>query len=149
MNINFVFTDWSSMDARAKAGSGYPPTRMYAHKIPLMSFRETEAWVNERIAIITRLENSPEEEPPLCESHDLWQDPPKYKYYKTLEAARSGGRSTKNFNTNAEAQQHWIQKGQEGIVVEVPGQVKGCNYCAASGICSQRDALIKSGALKF
>lgn len=145
MNIQFIFTDWSRRDAMIKAKDGYPPTKIFQHKIKLKSVAETDVWVQERIRLIESLENTPEAELPYCEARDLWQDNPTYKYYKN-PAKKT--RSTANFQTSAEATIRWIEDGRLGEVVEVPGTTKGCLYCDAFNQCTQKDALIACGSLK-
>jgi hypothetical protein len=146
IGIDFQFTDWSKRDAIIRADKGYPPTRIWQYKVRLKSIPETEAWVRERVALIERLEHAPESTLPLCEFHDLWQDPPKYKYYKN---PANRNRSTKNFDTLAEANVRLIQDGSVGVVIEVPGQVKACKYCDAFDLCSQKDALLSASTLKL
>jgi hypothetical protein len=144
--IQFIFTDWSSLDAMVKTKQGYPPTRMYEHKVRLMSVAETEVWVRQRIAEIDMLMDVPEAELPLCDAQALWQDKPVYKYYKNPEKTQ---RSSGNFPTYAEAQIKWITDGRVGIIKEVFGEAKGCRYCDAFGLCSQKDTLIANGNLKI
>jgi hypothetical protein len=146
MNINFIFTDWVAIQARIKADKGYPATRIMPHKVMLKSLAETEVWVQRKIATLDFLLEAPEKDLPLCEAQDLWQDPPVFKYYKNPEKKT---RSTANFSTSAEAQIRWIQDGRVGEIVEVPGSCKGCLYCDAFMLCSQKDRLLESGALKL
>lgn len=146
MNIQFIFTDWKKHEALYKAKSGYPPTRMYQHKVKLMSLVETEMWVRKRISEIDLLMDMPEAELPLCDAQALWQDAPTYKYYKNPAKTT---RSTGNFDTSAEAQIRWIEDGRIGIIKEVAGTAKGCLYCEAFNLCSQKDTLIANGTLKI
>lgn len=143
MHIQFIFTDWSKNDARCKPG--YPPTRMYQHKIKLTSVAETDVWVTRKIQLLESLLDTPEPELPLCDATALWQDAPTYKYYKN---PANTARSTKNFDTSAEAQIRWIEDGCVGSVIEVPGLAKGCMYCDAFNLCSQKDTLIANGTLR-
>lgn len=146
MKIQFIFTDWNKNEARYKANKGYPQKRMHEHKILLTSLPETEVWVQQKITLLDLLWEAPEQELPLCEAHHLWQDAPTYKYYKNPAKTT---RSTANFNTMAEAQIRLIEDGSIGIIKEVAGTCKGCMYCDAFSLCSQKDALIASGSLKL
>jgi len=85
----------------------------------------------------------PEEEIPSCTSEELWEDPTKYKYYADPTKLT---RATKNFYDLYEAHNFLASKGK-GIVLEVPGKVKACNYCEFSSICKQRAALAEAGRL--
>ena len=49
------------------------------------------------------------------------------------------GRSTKNFDSMAEAKAHLSEKGHKGVIKIIPGEVKRCGYCAAYDICTQKD----------
>lgn len=148
MNIQFIFKDWSKLEAATKASNGYPQTNPYTHKIKLMSLAETELWVQRKIALIDKYKDAPEAELPLCDARDMWQEPPTYKYYKNPQSTK---RSTKNFATMAEAQIRFIEDGSVGMIVESPGLAKGCHprYCAAFQYCSQKDALMQKGAIKL
>jgi len=144
MNIQFIFTDWKKHEAKYKADQGYPQMRMVSRKYNLMSLPETEVWVQRKLALLESLENTPEPELPLCDSEALWQDRPTYKYYKN---PNNTNRSTKNFDTMAEANLRWIEDGRVGVIHEVPGPAKACLYCDAFSICSQKDTLIANGTL--
>ena len=145
IRINFIFTDWSKKDSIIQAAKGYPPTKIFSHKINLKSIPETEVWVQRKLDLLETLMDTPEPELPLCEARDLWQEPPTFKYYKNPEKTQ---RSTANFNTHAEATIRWIEDGRVGKIVEVPGTCKACVFCDAFQICSQKDTLIARGQLK-
>jgi len=145
MNIQFIFTDWAKHEAKNKADKGYPQTRMFQHKVKLMSVAETEIWVSNKLKLIKSLLDKPEHELPYCDTQDLWQDAPTFKYYKN---PANTTRSTKNFNTNAEAMIRWIEDGRVGTILEVPGSAKGCMYCDAFNLCTQKDILINQGTLR-
>ena len=145
MLIDFVFTDWSKKDSMIKAKAGYPPTKIFAHKILLKSIPETERWVQDKIALIESLIDAPEAELPLCEPKDLWQDAPTFKYYKNPAKTE---RSTKNYSNLAEAELRRISDGSVGAIHEVASEAKGCKYCDVYNQCSQKDHLIASGTLK-
>jgi hypothetical protein len=99
--------------------------------------------------VIDQNYNKPEGELPLCTDKELWRKEPAYKYYKNPASAASGSRSTKNFDTIAEAHARLLEDGNVGTVVEVPGEVVACKYCNAFPVCTQKDALIADGSLKL
>ena len=146
MYIQFIFKDWKKYEARYKAEKGYPATPLLQHKIKLMSLPETELWVNQKMELLNNLWEVHESTLPLCETQDLWQDASTYKYYKNPEKTT---RSTANFDTMAEATIKWIEDGRCGVIKEVPGQAKGCLYCDAFNLCTQKDTLIANGTLKL
>jgi len=144
MTIQFIFTDWKKHEARYKADQGYPQMRMVSRKYNLMSVAETELWVQRKLALLESMQDTPEMELPLCDAATLWQDQPVYKYYKNPNNLK---RSTKNYDTMAEANLRWIEDGRVGVIHEVPGPAKACLYCDAFSICTQKDALIANGTL--
>ena len=136
IRINFIFTDWNKTDAAYKTANGYPPRRMMHRDFELLSVAETNAWIREKLAQITKHRETPEKELPECTPEELWMSEPKYKYY--ADPTKTAGRSTKNFDTMAEAQAFMAEKGK-GVVITVPGTPKRCDYCAAYPICTQKD----------
>lgn len=144
MAIQFIFTDWSAMQARQ--GGNYPAHRTMQKVLKLMSIEETERWIFNRLEQIKRLRNLPENQIPLCNDTELWRRAPQWKYYKNRAKTQ---RSTKNFDSKQEAYMRLAQDGNVGIVVEHPGQVVACRYCPAFAACSQKDALLASGDLQL
>lgn len=144
-NINYIFTDWSKNMARS---DNYPSQRVMTQTFQLMSELATENWIRQKLIQVKNLETVPEPQLPDCNSDELWQREPKFKYYSNPETAAKGGRATKNFDDKMAAQIHLSEKGK-GIVVEVPGEVVACKYCDEFENCSQKDRLIASGALNM
>lgn len=140
--IHYVFTDWSK--ATAERTKGYPPSRIVAQKLELMSEEETKAFVKGKLAAIKMYKDAPEERIPLCNDEELWRKEATWKYYANPDKM---GKSTKNFKTSSEAYARLAKDGAKGIVVHVPGQVIACNYCSAFSLCSQKDTLIANGEL--
>lgn len=133
IRINFIFTDWQR--AQAKINPDYPQSRLLSKDIPLMSKEETEAWIAAKVHQIQIYKNKPQNEMPECTDEELWRSETKFKYY--ADPSKTGGRSTKNFSTKAEATEYMKSKGK-GVVLEVPGEVKRCQYCRAYSVCEQR-----------
>lgn len=134
--INFIFTDWSKMQARSNPKY---PKRVEEKEIWLLSLDETEAWVRKKLAQIQHHRDTPEHMLPECTDEELWRSQPRYKYFSDPEKAKvPGSRSTKNFDDPAEAHMFMAEKGK-GIVVTVPGEVKRCEYCPAFDGCTQKN----------
>lgn len=134
IRINFIFTDWSAADARSNPD--YPQAKTLAKEIPLMSIEETQAWVENKLRLIDQFWDAPDAQIPECTDEELWRGPTVHKYY--ANAAKTDGRSTKNFDNAAEAQKYWKQdKGGVGVVIPIVGEPKRCNYCDAVGHCQQ------------
>lgn len=143
MAIQFIFTDWSA--AKAKSDPSYPQKRIQERVLKLKSIPETDAYVRRKLALIEQYWDAPEDQIPECADSDLWRTEPIFKYYKNKD--KVGGRSTKNFETKQEAYDRLAADGSGGVVIEHPGQVKACMYCAGFNACTQKDRLIASGDL--
>lgn len=142
MAIQFFFTDWAA--GMAKQNPAYPQRQVEQKLIPLLNLDDTEAYISGKLNAIRMYKNTPENELPLCNDKELWRKDPVFKYYRD-PAKRS--RSTKNFDNMADAYKRLTDDGNKGIIVEVPGEVVACKYCAAFPICSQKDDLIADGSL--
>ena len=142
MAIQFIFTDWSA--GKARSDPKYPQQRLQQRILPLKSLQETDAFIKRKLALIDQYWEAPENQIPLCTDDDLWRSEPVFKYYKNPNKLT---RSTKNFDTLQEAMLRKAEDGHVGVVVEQPGQVTACKYCAAFSACSQKDALVASGDL--
>lgn len=141
ITILFIFTDWSQ--AAQYSNPNYPDSRLKSVSYPLMSLQETERFIKNKIAEIKRTRTLEISELPLCSDEDLWVDPTKWKYYKDPNKT---ARSTKNFDEPSAAYAYKASKG-EGMVLEVRGKVKACNYCNARPICTQYEQLKEEGRL--
>jgi hypothetical protein len=138
MRINYIFTDWQK--AQARQNPKYPQKRLEQKTLKLLSLDETEMYIQGKLDLIERFKNTPEPQLPHCTDEELWRSDPKFKYYSDpMKAKDPTARSTKNFETLSEANQHLATQGK-GIVVTVPGEVKRCGYCDAFDACTQKDA---------
>jgi hypothetical protein len=132
--INFIFTDWQKVQARTNPK--YPQKRVEHKEIPLLSLKETETWVENKLALIQRHKDTPEAHLPECSDEELWRSDPVHKYY--ADPAKTSGRSTRNFDSLVEARTFQAEKGK-GTVITVPGEPKRCAYCEAFSVCTQKD----------
>lgn len=135
ININFFFTDWQR--SRARQSNDYPQQRLLTHRVNLMSIQETEAWVRNKLLTLEKYADAPEEELPFCTEKELWRSDPVFKFY--LNPKKTSGRATKNCETMQEALEYKASKGGKGVIIETPGKVKACSYCAVFNICKQKD----------
>lgn len=142
MAIQFIFTDWSA--AKARTDPKYPQQRIQQRILPLKPVQEIDTYIRKKLTLLDSLWDAPEEQLPECTDEDLWRSTPIYKYYKNPSKM---ARSTKNFDTFAEAMLRKAEDGNTGVVVEQPGQVTACKYCSAFALCTQKDRLIASGDL--
>lgn len=148
MSIQFIFTDWSLMQARQNPN--YPQSRIQERKLKLLSIEETDRYIRQKLSDFDDLVDQDESLLPLCSDEDLWRTEPVHKWYKnhTLATVATAAKSTKNFDTELEARTHMLTVGGgKGVVVTKPGQVNACKYCPGFPVCSQKDALIAAGDL--
>ena len=135
IRINYIFTDWQR--ALVKSNPKYPDSRLKTKDIPLLSIAATENWIRNKLNQLDKYMSAPEKEIPRCTDEELWRSDPQYKYY--ADPTKMAGRSTKNFDSMAEAKAHLSEKGHKGVIKIIPGEVKRCGYCAAYDICTQKD----------
>jgi hypothetical protein len=135
MRVNYIFTDWQKMQARTNPK--YPQSRVKHKDLPLLSLEDTEMYVKAKLHDIKKNIALPEEAMVECSDADIWRSDPQFKYY--TDPAKTDGRSTKNFDTKAEADAYRAEKGK-GVVITKLGEPKRCEkYCAAFSICKQKD----------
>lgn len=135
--INYVFTDWKAH--QALNDKDYPQSRVIGKQLPLMSIQDTEQWVRSRLNQITKYQSALQEKLPECTDKELWREAPKFKYYS--DPSKTTGRSTKNFDSLAEASAYRASKGV-GVVLTVAGEPRRCLYCSAAPICEQRKRIL-------
>ena len=133
--IHYIFTDWSAVEAYKM---NYPPIMVMPKEIELITLANTEEFIKDKIKLIEDNLNTPESELPYCTDEDLWRDAPVFKYYKKGFVS---AKSTRTFDTMAEAQQLRQSDGSVGLVVEVKGKAKACKWCSAAALCTQRLAI--------
>lgn len=141
MHIDFIFTDWKAYEADAKLE--YPQQAALSVEFPLMSLNETEEWLTSKINNINKYKDLDQDQMPECNIQELWQDPPKYKYFKNP----LGKRATKVFDSLSEANQRLITDGSVGKIDTHEGKPKRCLYCSGAVICKQAQMFIADGLL--
>lgn len=143
IRINYIFTDF--MKHMANSNPNYPANRIMHKDIPLLSVEKTERWVEEKIHLIEKYWDAPEEEIPECTDEELWRTEPQFKYFSDASKVDvPGARSTKNFDDMASARIFMAEKGGKGAIKVVEGQVKRCLYCPVASICKQRERYFPS-----
>lgn len=139
IRINFIFTDWSKMMLTT---AGYPQKRVEHKDVPLLTPRETENWIRNKLALLQKYKDAPESEIPECTDEELWRSEPKFKFYlDPAKASTPGSRATKNFDNLIDARKYQVEKGGKGAIVTVPGEPKACGYCPGFDACTQKDRL--------
>jgi hypothetical protein len=137
MRVNYIFTDWQK--AAARQNPDYPQRRVAHKDLPLLSLADTELMVRAKLHAIRTNQDKPEPQLAPCTDEELWRSTPQYRYYADpTKATDPNARSTKNFDSMADANKFMAEKGGKGIVVTKLGEVKRCPYCPAYEICEQR-----------
>jgi hypothetical protein len=144
MAIQFLFKDWMPFKA---SDPKYPSQAIMEKQYPLKTVEETEQWISKKLFQLDLHADTPEASLPLCTDKELWRSEPTYKYYK--DPTKTTGRSTKNFDSLAEANLRFVQDGSKGVVVEKKSEPRACKYCPAVSICSQAQQFIKNGELEL
>ena len=134
--IQFMFTDWQR--AEANRNPNYPQQKAKEYPVLLPSIEDSQDFVVAKLQELSRLWDAPEDKLPDCTDKELWRSDPQFKYYSDPEKAKDpSARSTKNFDSLAEAEAFKREKGK-GVVITKLGEVKACAYCAAFPVCKQR-----------
>lgn len=135
MRIQFIFTDW--LKYRAKSDPKYPQTKVAHREFSLMSVKDTEQWLSDKLSSIRTNAKLSQDKMIQCTDKELWRQADSFKYYADPATAAAGGRCTKRFDSATDAELHRQAKGK-GVVVKEAGEVKACLYCAAFTACEQR-----------
>jgi hypothetical protein len=133
--IQFLFTDWQK--ARARNDPNYPQTKALEYPVALPSLEDTERFIVNKIREIAKFKDAADEQIPHCTDKELWRSETVYKYY--ADPTKTTGRSTKNFDDKAEAQTFMASRGDKGVVIAVPADVRACEFCPAFNACQQKD----------
>lgn len=142
MDIEYWFTDWSKLNSIKDPN--YPKSRLLTQSFQLMSIPETEQFIKNKLSLLDQLKDAEQSEIPECTKEELWLDDPVFKYYKDPNKT---SRSTKNFSTYHEANERLVKDGSVGIIKEIKGTPKACNYCSVAEVCEQRKSFVEQGLL--
>lgn len=143
MHIVEMYLDW--MRFKAMQDSNYPPEAIVVKDIPLMSLKETDRFVRQKIKLIDELYDAPDDQIPECTDMELWRKEPVFKYYKNPDKR---DRSSGNFNTYADALAKKHASGDVGVIIEVKSKVGACKFCNAMPVCGQAKRYAQSGELE-
>ena len=142
ININYIFTDWSSAKAREK--KNYPQLKTITKKYPLWSIEETENWIMNKIEAYKALVDTPQEGLPQCTDEELWASDTTYKHYKDSNSTRA---TNGGVHTSMDDALKFQAKKGGGIIKTIPGEVKACRYCPVISICTQAETMLADGRL--
>lgn len=145
MHIVEMYLDWVRFKS-IQDPVNYPPEAIVVKDIPLMSIKETDRYIRNKIKMIDDLYDAPDDQLPECDDMELWRKPPVFKYYKNPEKR---DRSTGNFDNYPDALAKKHASGDVGIIVEVKSKVGACKFCSALPICGQAKRYAHSGELEL
>lgn len=135
MRIEFIFTDYVKYLAR---NPNYPQSSIAHREYPLMSLKDTETWIHDKLHEIRTNAKKNQGAMIKCTDKELWRQEDAYKFFlDPAKAQTPGARCTKRFDNAVDAEKYRQEKGK-GVVVKVPGEVKACLYCPAFSVCEQR-----------
>lgn len=127
--INFIFTDWKKFSVGTDPN--YPQARVLSKEYPLLSLKDTKAYIQNKLDMVKKYWDSELWEIPCCTEEELYAGKKTiYKYYKTGFA--EGKRSTKNFFSMLEATHFRAQNGGKGDIVEHKEEPFKCPCCDIS-----------------
>lgn len=139
--ILFRFVDWTAGRAHTK---GYPPHPVMHVTYKLWSSAKVEEYIRKKLRDLSALRDSDQDILPKCTPQELWQGPPKYKFYANpLNTKRA-----RVFDSSLDAHTH-LSKNPKGVVVTVQKPPTRCKYCSAVNICEQAAGYIASGVLEL
>lgn len=141
--IDFFFTDWQS--AKAKTDKEYPQHKINpGYKVQLMSLKDTEAFIEEKVRQFIKYENVSDNMLPPCNIKDLWATDEKWavRKHKAIKA-------TKLCDTEIEAKAYMHNKNIKGIIEHRPPKVKRCRFCAAFPFCQQGQIYNTLGQIQY
>ncbi len=147
MAIAFVFDDW--VEAQAEISSSYPQQQVLTKEYDLMSYGATEMFIRSKLNEIEKYMDLSLDvlqiALPPCTDEDLWRTPSEFKYYSKPDSPRA---TKAGFTTLGEALMYMnTEKKGVGVVKEIKGQVKRCNYCKAFPVCQQKNTYLAEGSL--
>jgi hypothetical protein len=147
MYIDFIFSDWQQI--KANTDPNYPKQPIVDKKFDLIPYQQTEFFVMNKIREIEDYLLIPkadvEDMLPQCTDEELWRSESEFKYYSKADAARA---TKAGFTSYMEAHQYMMaEKKGVGVIKEIKGEVKACNYCKAFPVCKQKDNYLLSGEL--
>jgi len=141
--IDFFFTDWQS--SKAKLDKEYPQHKINpGHKVTLMSLKETEVFIKEKVRQFVKYEKTADNMLPPCDLKDLWATEEKWAVKK-----KGATKATKLCDTKEQANAYMYNKKMKGIVEYRAPKVKRCKYCSAFSFCQQGQGYSQAGQLQY
>ena len=138
LTIHYIFTDWNKN--YTLSNKDYPQHPFVSIMLPLMSLEEIENYMRAKLNAIDVYLDA--EELPRCDNKTLMIDDV-WQYFSSPNSLRS----SKNFNSEAEANKYLAEKGK-GFIKKKDVTPIGCGYCNCRGVCKQYAQYVASGLIK-
>lgn len=134
------YRDWQKSKAATMPSSSYPPQRVQEVEVPLMSYREIEEYVSERIDLHQRVEREGPESY-QCTPQEKWQGASEWKVYNA-DPEKQKRALTSPFYRENDALKWQLENEHKyplGVIVKkVEGENRRClEYCEFRNFCKQ------------
>jgi len=134
LNIIALFLDW--IESQALRNSNYPQAPTVQYNLPLWPWEKTKEFLFERVELMKKYEETPDDELPACTSEEMWEDPTKFACFKTTKAKRA----TRVFDTLDESITYIKNTGgytNDSFIEIRHGRRKRCDkYCEVNAFCN-------------
>ena len=141
--ILVIFRDWRASDAKKRAD--YPSSPIMQIQVPLWSWKETEAYVAERLELHQNAAYSAliGEPLPKCSSVQMWEQKEKYAVFKNSTAKRA--QKLCNSKDEAIAWASDRNLNGAGFIEHRPGKRTRCeDWCKVSQWCDQNKEYLEN-----
>ncbi len=130
-----IYRDWSKLEARRSPD--YPRHQVQVFDVPLWSFADAEAWLEDRVQKHQAAQSALEKNLPECAPGERWAKPSKWAIHK-----EGRERAVKLHDTEASAQEHLSTLDAKHRIEHRPGEQVRCqSYCSARPWCLLADKL--------
>jgi len=134
LKILAVYKNWSLRDAETK--DGYPQRASEVIELPIYTFNEVEAFLQERVSLLEKYEEATDDSLLECTDDETWMRGEKWGVKKPKNK-----KATRSFETKEEAEAFLktASSPEDFEIVFKPGTRNRCNsvFCPASLFCSQ------------
>lgn len=132
--------DHSKRDAKIKPDYPQFPVKKVSFAFSDDDFIECEQWLSDRFALISRAENLPDDELPLCTPEERFNSGDKYAVMK------KGRKTALRVIDSLEEAERWKSEHGGDEIQKRPGEDKKClDYCSACQFCSHYKEVVQNG----
>ena len=151
LKIIGLFRDWSVRE-KQRSGKNYPSYPVMEIKLPVWDLDETLEFMTERVDLMIKYEDTPDDELPLCSYEDMWSEPDKVAVMSTRLKSRavrvlSDMKTAKNF-----VSKYLTNPTCKDSVQTLSYQIRQCerrrckDWCPVNKYCNQYHDYLKQEA---